>query len=159
MNAERLPHRQASSRQTRLTDTHAAHTVEDGEYKQKITPTTDAADILEFLQKLVSWYESDVDSQEELFLHAEVDDDGQIYIRDQQGGEWLCWSVSEWTAIKPDATSNRLRGAAENLIDQPELGIREGTVRAIIHAITWTYEEPSTIKELADRVQVEICAP
>jgi hypothetical protein len=159
MPNETLPHRQSSSRQTHITELHVIHTVEDGEYKQAITQSTDPNEVVEFLQKLVNWYESDVDSQDELFLHAKVEDSGYVYIRDQQGGEWVMWSVNEWVYPKPGVDVEAWNKNGKDPLSDKDTGINESTIRSVINAIVWAYEEPSRIKQQFDRVQIESANP
>jgi len=157
MPDEQLPHRRSSSRRSHLTETHAVHRVEDGEYEQDITESADPNEVLAFLQNLVQWYESDVDKPEELFLHAEIEDSGYVYIRDRQGGEWVMWSVNEWVAPKPGVEVEGWNKNDKNALEDEDTGINEPVIRAVINAIVLTYEEPSTIQDRFDRVQVESC--
>lgn len=152
-----LPHRRSSSRQTHLTETHVVHTVDGGKYKQEITQSADPNEVLAFLQDLVEWYESDVDDPAELFLHAKIEDDGFVYIRDRQGGEWVMWSVNEWTAPKPGVDVETWNKNGTDALEDDEAGINESVIRGIINAIVQTYEEPSAVKDKFDRVQVESC--
>lgn len=157
MPDEQLPHRRPSSRQTHLTDTHVVHTVDDGEYEQEITQSANPAEVLAFLQDLVEWYESDVVDPEELFLHAEVEDGGYIYIRDRQGGEWVMWSVNEWVTPKPGVDVETWLNNDEDDLEEGATGINESVIRSVINTIVQTYEEPSAVKDQFDRVQVESC--
>lgn len=158
MPDEQFPHRQSSSRKTYLTETHAVHAVEDGECKQDITQSADPNEVLSFMQDLVDWYESDVDEPEELLLHAEIGDGGYVYIRDQQGGEWVMWSVNEWVAPKPGVDAKTWNKNGKDALEDSNTGINESVIRSVINAIVLTYEEPSTIKERFDRIQVESCS-
>ena len=157
MSDGQLPHRRSSSRQTRLTDTHVIHTVEDGEYEQEITQSADPNEVLSFLQDLVEWYESDVDNPDELFLHAEVGDDGFVYIRDRQGGEWVMWSVNEWVAPKPGVDVETWNKNGTDALADNATGINESAIRSVINTVIQTYEKPSAVKDEFDRVQVESC--
>lgn len=159
MPNEQLPHRKSSSRKTHLTDTHAIHTIEDGKHKQEITQSADPNGVLEFMRNLVEWYESDVESPEELLMYAEVDDAGFVYIRDRQGGEWAMWAVNEWTAPKPGVNIDAWKGRDVDPLEDEDTGIDESTIHAVINAIVWAYEEPSTIKEQFNRMQIESCSP
>lgn len=157
MPDEELPHRRSSSRQTFFTDSHVVHAFEDGECKQNITRSADPNEVLEFMQNLVEWYESDVADPEGLLLYAKVDDSGFVYIRDRRGGEWVMWSVNEWVAPKPGVDVGRWNKNGKDALEDDKTGINETTVQAVINAIIWTYEEPSNIREQFSRAQIETC--
>lgn len=146
MNTEQTPPRRStSSRHTYILDNRVVHAVEDGQHEQELSETTHPSDVLAFIQKVAGWYESDVDHRDELPLFADISEDGCIYIRDSQGGEWLMWSVDEWT----DSTTTQL--------GDPEAHLNTSVTRSMINAIVLAYEHPSEIKQRYSRVQIESC--
>lgn len=144
-----------SSRHTHITEDRVVHIIDDGKLEQDLTEKTDPSEVLAFIRQLVEQYESDVDHRDELPLFATVVDDGCIYIRDAQGGEWLGWTVDEWT-LPP---ANGQASSDESPLENTDWRLNTAVVRPIINAITLTYEAPSEIKQRHDRTQIESCTP
>jgi len=144
-----------SSRHTHIAEGRAVHIVDDGQSKQELTENTDPSEVLAFVHQLVEWYETDIDHRDELPLFATVLDDGCIYIRDTQGGEWLRWTVDEWT-LPPE---NERASSGDKPLENTDYRLRTDVIRPIINAIVQAYETPSEIKQRYNRTQIESCSP
>lgn len=145
MKLKPLPHRSESSRRTHISKNRVTHIVEDGRYEHPLTESTHPKSALDFIQKLIAWYESDVDHRDELPLFVDVADDGCIYVKDAQGGEWVMWSVDEWTTITTTDLSD------------PDARINPGVARTVFNAVVQTYEHPEKLKQQQNRIQIESC--
>lgn len=151
-----LPHRAASSRRTYFTETHAVHVYDDGEIKQDITQTADPSEVRDFMQKLVSVYESDVyttpsdtetNPREALPMYAKVKDDGSVYIRDSEGGEYVMWVGHEWMAPRPEVDDFRSWNTSDvDPFEDDRTGINENVIGAVLNAIRLAYEGPAEIR-------------
>ncbi|CDK38065.1 hypothetical protein [Halorubrum sp. AJ67] len=144
-----------SSRHTHIAEDRAVHVVDDGEFEQELTETADPNEVLAFICQLVEWYESDVDHRDELPLFATVVNDGCVYIRDAQGGEWLTWTVDEWTLPPEEGQASD----GDYSLEDTDRRLNTDVIRPIINAIATTYESPSEIKQRHDCTQIESCSP
>jgi len=171
-----LPHRTSSSRNLFITDTHAIHQWDDGEAKQDITRTADPAAVLDFMQHIAELYESDVsqstpspteisaaddfpregvDPREALPLYAKIKNDGFVYIRDPQGGEYVMWSVNEWIAPRPGVNVSDWNQSDIPALEDDRTGINETVIGTVLNAIRLAYENPTELKQRFGRVQLE----
>lgn len=96
-------------------------------------PPIERTRVYNFLAAQILAYESTINSREELPVFATLTgtpDAFELYIRDSEGGEYLCWTSDE-------------------------LANDHGAVHAAISAVKGVYETPQNITETHHRTQIE----